>query len=51
MLKRFGDVARERLVANIATLTDPSQKQQLSLVLARMDGLLAAPGSPAGGAK
>ena len=50
MLKRFGDLARERLVANMATLTDPSQKQQLSLILARLDGLLATAGTPAGGA-
>jgi esterase/lipase superfamily enzyme len=49
MLKRFGDLARERVIANIATLTDPSQKQQWSLILKRLDGLLA-PGQPAVGA-
>jgi esterase/lipase superfamily enzyme len=51
MLKRFGDLARQRLIANMATLTDPSQRQQLSLVLARMDGLLAGPSAPVGAAK
>src|SRR5258706_12014409 len=28
MLKRFGDLARERVMANMSALTDPSQKQQ-----------------------
>jgi esterase/lipase superfamily enzyme len=41
MLKRFGDLARERVLANIATLTDPSQKQQWSLILNRLDSLMA----------
>ena len=40
MLKRFGDLARQRIVANMATLTDPSQKRQWSLILSRLDGLL-----------
>ncbi|MGA2189051.1 MAG: alpha/beta hydrolase [Steroidobacteraceae bacterium] len=51
MLKRFGDLARSRLIANMATLTDPSQKQQLSLILARLDGLLAVPGATGGAAQ
>ncbi len=50
LLKRFGDLARERVVANMAALTDPSQKQQLSLILNRLDGLLATLGMPASGA-
>ena len=41
LLKRFGDVARQRVLADLATLTDPIQKQQLSLVLRQLDGLLA----------
>jgi esterase/lipase superfamily enzyme len=40
MLKRFGDLARAHVVANISELTDPSQKQQWSLILQRLDGLL-----------
>ena len=50
LLKRFGDLARERVVANMTTLTDPSQKQQLSLILNRLDGLLPTLGMPASGA-
>jgi esterase/lipase superfamily enzyme len=49
MLKRFGDLARARVVENISTLTDPSQKQEWSLILKRLDTLLA-PGPLAGGA-
>jgi esterase/lipase superfamily enzyme len=41
MLKRFGDLARARVMENMATLTDPSEKQEWSLVLKRLDGLLA----------
>jgi esterase/lipase superfamily enzyme len=48
LLKRFGDRARQRVVADIATLTDPTQKQQLSLVLRRLDGLRAAIATPVG---
>jgi esterase/lipase superfamily enzyme len=40
MLKRFGDLARTRVLANISELTDPTQKQQWSLILQRLDGLL-----------
>jgi len=48
LLKRFGDLARARVVANIAALTDPSQKQQWSQILTRLDGLLAAAAGPGG---
>jgi esterase/lipase superfamily enzyme len=54
MLKRFGDLARERVMANMSALTDPSQKQQKiewQLILDRLNGLLvpasAAPGGTA----
>jgi esterase/lipase superfamily enzyme len=50
MLKRFGDLARERVVANIASMTDPSQRQQWALILNRLDGLLASAGPSAGSA-
>jgi esterase/lipase superfamily enzyme len=40
MLKRFGDAARARVIENMSTLTDPSEKQEWSLVLKRLDGLL-----------
>jgi esterase/lipase superfamily enzyme len=40
MLKRFGDLARSHVLANISEITDPSQKQQWSLILQRLDGLL-----------
>jgi esterase/lipase superfamily enzyme len=51
MLKRFGDLARARVLANMATLTDPSQKQQWSLILNRLDGLMAPRPAPSGVAK
>jgi hypothetical protein len=51
MLKRFGDAARAHVLDNISTLTDPSQKHEWSLVLKRLDFLLAPagqqPGAPA----
>jgi hypothetical protein len=50
LLKRFGDLARQRVVASLATLTDPTQKRQLSLVLHRLDGLVAAIAAPDGAA-
>jgi esterase/lipase superfamily enzyme len=50
MLKRFGDLARARVLANMAALTDPSQKQQWSLVLKRLDGLLVPIAPPSGAA-
>jgi hypothetical protein len=43
LLKRFGNLARDRVVANISALTDPSQKQQWSQILTRLDGLLSNP--------
>ena len=52
MLKRFGDLARTRVVANLSTLTDPSQIKEWSLILKRLDGLLPpAAAAPAGAAK
>ncbi|MHB8477501.1 MAG: alpha/beta hydrolase [Steroidobacteraceae bacterium] len=50
MLKRFGDLARARVAANISTLTDPSQIEEWKLILKRLDGLLPA-AAPAGAAK
>ena len=50
MLKRFGDLARARVLDTMATLTDPSQKQEWSLILKRLDGLLAPAGAAPGGA-
>jgi esterase/lipase superfamily enzyme len=40
MLKRFGDLAREQVLANIKTLTDPSQQAEWKLVLAKLDRIL-----------
>jgi esterase/lipase superfamily enzyme len=40
MLKRFGDLARDQVVANIKTLTDPSEQTQWKLILTKLDGLL-----------
>jgi esterase/lipase superfamily enzyme len=40
MLKRFGDLARQQVLANIAALTDASQQKEWKLVLTRLDGLL-----------
>lgn len=54
MMKRFGDTARAQVVANIKTLTDPSQVKEWSLILKRLDVLLApaaAPAAPAGAVK
>jgi esterase/lipase superfamily enzyme len=50
MLKRFGELARTRVLDNISSLTDPSQKQEWSLILKRLDGLLASAGAAPGGA-
>jgi len=51
ILKKFGDVARDRVMTYRSTLTDPSQKEQWSLILRKLDTLLAAtraaPGSAA----
>jgi esterase/lipase superfamily enzyme len=52
MLKRFGDLARERVMANMSALTDPSQKQQKQewqLILDRLNGLLAPVSAVPGG--
>jgi esterase/lipase superfamily enzyme len=51
MVKRFGDLARARVIANMSTLTDPSQKQQWSLVLNRLDVLLPSVAPQGGAAK
>lgn len=51
MLKRFGEMAHARVVANIQTLTDPSQVQEWSLILKRLDGLLAPAAAPGGTGK
>jgi esterase/lipase superfamily enzyme len=51
MLKRFGDLAKARVMETMSTLTDPSEKQEWSKVLDRLNGLLAPggiqPGAPA----
>jgi pimeloyl-ACP methyl ester carboxylesterase len=52
MLKRFGDLARDRVIANMSALTDPSQKlqkQEWQLILNRLNGLLAPVGAAPGG--
>ncbi len=49
LLKRFGDLARARVEANLRTLTDPSQIKEWTQILKRLDGLLASPGR--GGSK
>jgi esterase/lipase superfamily enzyme len=51
LLKRFGDLARQRVVGDLASLSDPAQKEQLSLVLRRLDGLLATIAVPVGATK
>ena len=48
MLKRFGDLARTRVEANLQTLTDPSQIKEWKLILKRLDSLLAT-AAPQGG--
>jgi esterase/lipase superfamily enzyme len=40
MLKRFGDLARAHVQANIAQLTDPTQQEQWKLILDRLNVLL-----------
>jgi len=52
MLKRFGDSARDQVMANISMLTDPSQLQQQQewrAILKRLDVLLAPPPGTAAG--
>ena len=51
MMKRFGDMARAQVLANIQSLTDPSQVQEWSLILKRLDVLLAPAAAPAGAVK
>ncbi len=51
MFKRFGDLARERAVAAMSTLTDPTQKKEWSLILKRLDGLLVPANAASGTAK
>jgi esterase/lipase superfamily enzyme len=41
LLKRLGDQALAQVQAYVATLTDPSEKRQWSLILQRLNGLLA----------
>jgi pimeloyl-ACP methyl ester carboxylesterase len=40
LVKRFGDLARKRVLDHIAALTDPDQKQEWSRILTRLDSLL-----------
>jgi esterase/lipase superfamily enzyme len=51
MIKRFGDLAREQVLANIKTLTDPSEQIQWKLILTKLDGLLPTVGQQGGPAK
>jgi esterase/lipase superfamily enzyme len=51
MLKRFGDLAREQVLANIKTLTDPSQQAQWQLILGKLDRLLPTLNPQGGAAK
>jgi len=48
MLKRFGDLARDQVIANIKTLTDPSQQAEWKLVLAKLDRLMPTINQPGG---
>jgi esterase/lipase superfamily enzyme len=50
MLKRFGELARQQVLANISALTDSSQQQEWKLVLTRLDGLLPTQLPPKSGA-
>jgi hypothetical protein len=40
-IKRYGDKAREYALANISSLTDPSEKQEWQRILTRIDALVA----------
>ena len=40
LIKRFGDLARQRVLTRMASLKDPNQKQEWSRILTRLDGLL-----------
>jgi esterase/lipase superfamily enzyme len=48
MLKRYGDLAKNRVVANIAQLTDPTQQQQWKLILSSMEGIQRSLALPSG---
>ena len=50
MLKRFGELARQQVLANISALTDASQQQEWKLVLTRLDSLLPTVVQPKSGA-
>jgi esterase/lipase superfamily enzyme len=50
MLKRFGELAHQQVLANISALTDASQQQEWKLVLTRLDGLLPTVAQPKSGA-
>jgi esterase/lipase superfamily enzyme len=50
MLKRFGELARQRVLANISALTDSSQQQEWKLVLTRLDSPLPTVVQPKSGA-
>jgi esterase/lipase superfamily enzyme len=50
MLKRFGELARQQVLANISALTDSSQQQEWKLVLTRLDSLLPTVVQPKSGA-
>jgi esterase/lipase superfamily enzyme len=47
LFKRLGDHANAQVQAYLATLTDPSEKQQWTLILKRLNGLLAPDGQTA----
>ncbi len=58
LVKRFGDLARPRVLANLETVKDAEQRQEWELILKRLDGLLAparsalpAPASSSGAVK
>jgi esterase/lipase superfamily enzyme len=51
MLKRFGDLARDQVLANIKALTDPSQQAEWKLILNKLDRLLPTVGTPGGATK
>ncbi len=47
MLKRYGDLAKSHVVANIAELTDPTQQNQWKLILTSLEGIQRTLGLPA----
>jgi hypothetical protein len=49
LLKRFGNLARGRVLANMSALTDSAQKQQWSRILTRLNSLLASDNQTAQG--